>query len=168
MKAVVNDCDARYENWGFKEPLTCLTYPLWKKVLPEHRVVGVYRSPVEVMNHYRVSIQQPQLGWRVLRAWQNYNRGLLEALADMGENGLLLRYEELMNGDGEFQRLEKFLERPLEDMRQPSQYRATPRNGLFIPSDCLLGLAQGHRPSSLLRNLEAVRQEMAGGRSVRS
>jgi hypothetical protein len=161
MRAMIDDCEAKYENWGFKEPLTCLSYHLWKEVLPEHQILAVYRAPQEVMNHYGVSLRHPRVGWKALRAWRSYNSGVLEALRAAGKKGLLLRYEALMQGDSEFHRLEEFLGRPLADVRQPRQYRATSRNEIFTPIDLCLGMLGKYRPSRLLEDLEDARHGIA-------
>ncbi len=159
MRRMVKRCEAAGEDWGFKEPLTCLTYPLWKRVLPPHRIVGVYRSPIEVINHYRVPSHGAGKAWRVLRAWSNYNRGMMRAVCDDAFDSLIIRYEDLMRGDTDYLRLQDFLGRALVDVRNPGQYRAGSGNPLFQPLDCLMAASSLGRPSKIFRELEAVRAE---------
>ena len=64
--------------------------------------MAVYRSPIEVMNHYRVTSRTPVWAWRVLRAWSNYNRGVMQAVSEGSPDSLILRYEDLMRGDTDF------------------------------------------------------------------
>jgi hypothetical protein len=157
MKEMVERCEALGEDWGFKEPLTCLTYPMWKQVLPPHKIVAVYRSPLEVMNHYRTPIRRPDRAWRVLRAWSNYNQGMINAVRAEGTEALVIRYEELMRGQDDFGRLQSFVGRDLADARIPGQHRAVPQNPLFAPLDRLIGITSAHRPSEIFRRLESMR-----------
>jgi len=159
MRQMIQACEESGGDWGFKEPLTCLTYPLWKQVLPPHRVVGVYRNPVEVINHYRVSLRRPVHAWRALRAWSNYNRGMLQAVRAGPSGSLILRYEDLMRTDTDFLRLQDFIDRKLVDVRNPGQYRARAANPLFKPVEWLMGLSSIGRPSILFSELEATRDE---------
>jgi hypothetical protein len=48
MQAMIRDCAQKYSDWGFKDPRTCLTYPLWASELPEHKIIAIYRSPDEL------------------------------------------------------------------------------------------------------------------------
>ena len=166
MKEMIRNCEESGGDWGFKEPLTCLTYPLWKRVLPPHRVVGVYRNPIEVMNHYRVTNRRPAQAWRVLRAWSNYNRGMMEAVREGGRDCLILRYEDLMRSNTDFSRLEEFIGRKLQDVRNPGQYRARAKNPLFEPVERLMGLSPIGRPANLLGELEAMRVETLSSQMV--
>lgn len=34
--------------WGWKDPRNTYTIPLWKKVFPSMRVIGIYRNPIDV------------------------------------------------------------------------------------------------------------------------
>jgi hypothetical protein len=126
-------------------------------VLPPHKVVAVYRSPLEVINHYRAMPHRPDLAWRGLRAWSNYNQGVISAVRASGADALTVRYEELMRGPDDFRRLEEFVGRDLVDARIPGQYRAAPSNPLFSPLDKLMGLSPTERPSRVFRELERMR-----------
>ena len=161
MKKMIEACEARGGDWGFKEPLTCLTYSSWRQVLPPHKVVGVYRSPLEVINHYRAPAYRPDVVWRALRAWSNYNRCLLDAVASAGDSGLLLRYENLMKGEAEFDRLGEFLGRPLVDVRSSRQYRAGGGHFLFSWLDPMMRVLGIARPSAIFRRLESIRKEQS-------
>ena len=170
MREMVQKCESAGGDWGFKEPLTCLTYPLWRRVLPPHKVVAVYRSPLEVINHYKATPRRPGLAWRGLRAWSNYNQGMINAVRASGADSLTVRYEEIMRGPDDFRRLEEFVGRDLVDARIPGQYRAVPSNPLFAPLDKLMGLSLTERPSRVFRELERMRAaslETRGDGSVR-
>ena len=170
MNQMIQQCESRGGDWGFKEPLTCLTYPLWGRVLPPHKIVAVYRSPLEVINHYKAMPRRPDLAWRGLRAWSNYNQGVISAVRASGVDALTVRYEELMRGPDDFRRLGDFVGRDLVDARIPGQYRAVPSNPLFAPLDKLMGFSLTERPSKVFRELERMRAASLGtdrGGSVR-
>jgi len=145
------------DDWGFKDPLTCLTYAHWRHILPEHRVIAVYRDPAEVMRHYRCRDWDVLRAWRVLRAWSSYNAGILDALAHAGPRGLCVRYDALMDGDDELNRLRAFAGRPLVDVRRASSYRARSRHPLYAPVGRALAAATGADPFRILRDLEQTR-----------
>ena len=161
MRAMLDSMGAASGSWGFKEPLTCLTYKQWRQVLPPHRVIGVYRNPAEVINHYRRPFRWRPLhdltvAWRALRAWSNYNRGMLRAVEGLGADALLVRYEDLMTGESDYSKLQEFVEKPLVDVRSPAQYRARARYPFFGVLDRAAGIASGERPSRVFEELEAM------------
>lgn len=162
MRRMIDRREGTGTDWGFKEPLTCLTYALWKRALPSHKIVAVYRSPVEVINHYGGSPRRPGRAWKALRAWSNYNRGMMGAVSESGTRSILIRYEDLMRGEHEFSRLQNFLGRKLIDVRNPSQYRAAPKSSLYLPLDRLMSNSSSGRPSKILAQLEALRSQDAG------
>jgi hypothetical protein len=146
--------------WGFKDPRLCLTYHLWQPLLPGHRIVAVYRHPAQVMRRFRrpptsrVPVSRPGRARSGLRQWLRYNRRLLEMLAAGSVPSILLRYEELMEGDSEFTRLERFLDRPLVDARDERLYRHRVGSGR-MPTEAF-GLAG--RAQELLEGLDALRR----------
>jgi len=163
MRAMIDELESVGGSWGFKEPLTCLTYEQWKKTLPPHRVIGVYRNPVEVINHYRRHYRRPfgslTVAWRALRAWSNYNQGMLRAVEELESDALLIRYEDLMTGDSDFLRLQEFIGEPLVDVRNASQRRARARYLFFTILDRVMGLCSGERPSRTFQKLEALHKK---------
>jgi hypothetical protein len=38
------------KDWGFKDPRTIATYGIWKKFLPEHKLVCVFRDPLRFIS----------------------------------------------------------------------------------------------------------------------
>ena len=60
MEQIVQENNAKNQDWGFKDPRSCITYPLWIPALGAHKVILVYRHPYYVVNHYsrRVNIMQ--------------------------------------------------------------------------------------------------------------
>ena len=164
MRGMVDALEAGGGPWGFKEPLTCLTYQQWKEVLPPHRVIGVYRNPVEVVNHYRRPFRRRPLrdlrvAWRALRAWSIYNQGMMRAVEKSELDALLIRYEDLMSSNSDFLRLQEFIGETLVDIRNASQHRAHAHYFLFTLLDRVMGLCSGERPSRTFRKLEALHKK---------
>src|SRR5262245_61853891 len=48
MREIIQNCNSRYTDWGFKDPRTTLVYPLWVSELPEHKLIAIYRTPEEI------------------------------------------------------------------------------------------------------------------------
>jgi hypothetical protein len=123
IQSLINQCEATYTDWGFKDPRTCLTYRAWQQHLPPHRVIVVYRHYNELLRRYRVSKYNMPLLFRVLNSWAMYNMVIFQALADTAVPAITLSYEKLMQGETEFQRLKSFVGRDLVDVRDLSLYR---------------------------------------------
>ena len=115
--------DRIHEHWGFKDPRTCLTYPWWRRALPEHHVVAIYRPFDEVMLRYRAGRTSPIRTIRIARNWIVHNELLAQHLEGRSD-AVLLRYDELMSDDREFERLRDHLGVDLVDRRKPDLYRA--------------------------------------------
>lgn len=116
---LVEAAGAREPAWGFKDPRTCLTYGFWKEILPDHRLVCIFRDVREVHAHYlKRRRYSPVRGLHVLRAWEAYNRCMLDAYdAASPDRRILVDYARLMQDDAELARLGAFLARDLIDCR---------------------------------------------------
>ncbi len=168
MQEVIGTCERRYKDWGFKDPRTALTYPLWEELLPEHRLIVVYRGPAAVWPHYRYHGPHHAPGnigraWRFLDRWYDYNVRILSILESTPYEYLVLAYDELMTSDAEFARLEAFMGRHLEDCRRPDLFRH--RNG-FSPymaiAERMLRSRYG-RIEDVMARMAAVRQRQIAG-----
>ena len=123
FRRLADELSANHHDWGFKDPRTCLTYDVWRRALPEHRVIAVYRRFDEVMSHFKVSWTSPLLMARRVHSWIVHNEMLLEHLRRRTDF-VLLRYDELMSGPDEVARMAAYLGRSLEDCRKPDMYRS--------------------------------------------
>lgn len=123
MAALIDQHEAAYADWGFKDPRTCLTYPVWQRHLPPHRVIVVYRHYNQLLRRYRVTGRHLPHLFRVLHGWTVYNQAILDALAATAVPTIVLNYERLMQGEEEFRRLNTFVGRSLNDARDPNLYR---------------------------------------------
>ncbi len=123
IQTLINQYEATYTDWGFKDPRTCLTYPAWQQQLPPHRIIVVYRHYYELLRRYQVSQHNMPLLFRVFHGWTLYNMVILRTLADTAVPTITLSYEKLMQGNEEFQRLKTFVNRTLVDTRDQTLYR---------------------------------------------
>ncbi|MCA9981870.1 MAG: sulfotransferase [Anaerolineales bacterium] len=158
MSALISDYEATYTDWGFKDPRTCLTYPLWRRALPDHKVIVVYRHYNQLLRRYKVTDWNLPRMYRVLHGWTHHNLASV-AVAEQGDvPAIVLSYEELMRDEAEFARLEAFVGRKLTDMRNPEMYRNRARAITPLPQTArplvpLLPIA----PDALYERLEQAR-----------
>lgn len=93
MRQIIDRREGDHEVWGFKDPRVCLFLDVWKDLLPDAKVLIVYRSPVETTSslhkrsaaklHNRRANQEfhsqfqkvPDLA---LNMWLTYNASLLD------------------------------------------------------------------------------------------
>ncbi len=164
MREIIRKAEAPGGDWGFKDPRTCLTYPLWREELPAHRLIGVVRSLPEVASHYRRKDPGPFLTWRVVRTWCDYNEGILRALEQARGDGVLLAYEELMRSGAELARLSAFVGRPLRDTRNSERYRSRASGGARLALTRLLRRGGGRSdPARIARALASARAHQLDG-----
>lgn len=162
MRRLVGDLSARHAAWGFKDPRTCLTYEAWSGVLPEHRLIVVYRLPEEGWAHYWSAAGGPARKLGVLRrflgAWCEYNAAILAILERATAPAVVLHYTRLMHGDEEFRRLERFVGRRLADRRIPAMNRSRPgRVPGYRLARAVHAVGRGTRPEAIAAALAARR-----------
>ncbi len=162
MEAVVSALEADHAAWGAKDPRFCLTYGAWEPHLPVHRVVAVYRHPVQVWGHYRRDTSKPYalplLGLAAIRAWILHNLRLLE-IADRTD-ALLIEYDRLMRTDRELERLGAFAGVEIRDVRDAGLYRARETSSRWVETlEGTFGLLYPAGPLELYDRLEARRNE---------
>lgn len=95
-------------DWGFKQPWITLCYPEFKKVLPEHVVIGIKRSPDGLISHWakrRKKIDTVEL----LRVQKIYNELMYSYGIPILEFEHFIKYGPV--------ELEKILRRKLKDVR---------------------------------------------------
>jgi len=96
MRRFVAKRDVEHAHWGFKDPRVCLFMGAWKYVMPDAKVVVVYRDPGECVRSMESRQAEEMLrGLNVdrnmrfftepdhgLKVWDSYNRALV-AFAEM-------------------------------------------------------------------------------------
>jgi hypothetical protein len=158
MRRMAAELDERYGDWGFKDPRAALTYRYWKQGLPPHRVIIIYRDPVEVWRRY-ARVNRKWWSRTAFKVWCDYNKSILSSVSvHEGSKVLALKFEELLSGDDEWKRLEEFAGRELVDVRDPGQSRfrvnADRRNMLVYK---LLQKLAGSEASTVYQQLESLR-----------
>jgi|GEM_PF-2049182 len=116
MEMGIREANQRFKQWGFKDPRTVLTYPFWKEVLPDHRLIIVYRDPVEVWKRY-FNRHRPWQFRLPFDTWCDYNNLILD-YARYSEEGeaICLSFEKLLSGRSEWDRLKQFVNTELIDV----------------------------------------------------
>jgi hypothetical protein len=79
-RALVTDRE-EHPLWGWKDPRTCLFLEFWHPLLPDARYLFLYRHPVDVaLSLWRRNndLELWQNPWMAVRAWEVYNRRLLD------------------------------------------------------------------------------------------
>lgn len=138
MEEIITRLNNTFKDWGFKDPRTCLAYSYWRKYLPEHRIIFVYRSPIEVWNHYQNGIppshwiRKLRRGNKVLKSWYIYNSEAVRHLESTNMSIIITKYSQLVTSETVFKSLEAFLGLKLTDCRQPHLYRSRDRHNLIF------------------------------------
>ncbi|MFQ5705547.1 MAG: sulfotransferase [Gemmatimonadales bacterium] len=171
MLELVHRQTDHHENWGFKDPRTVVTYPLWRDVLPPHKSVAIYRDPAGSWPRHRWQGYRRRYvnAWRAcgyLRRWCEYHEAILRYAEDLGENLLLLNYERMMVSDEELARLRDFVSRDIEDRRRCSMYRSRSTGEMpFRLIRAVMDKASRWRPQETMSGLETHRAAQIDGNS---
>lgn len=160
IRDFIQVCNSKHQSWGFKDPVNCLTYPVWNSELPEHKIIAIYRSPCEIWPRYRNRIQfygKPHGAWKFVNRWCEYNSAILAAIRKNKSNSILLSYHRLMADQIEFDRLQKFVGHNLLDRRTKKMWRNRPKkDSLFHIAWWLAGIRTDHMPSDIVRKLANI------------
>jgi hypothetical protein len=166
MRQIIDKNNSLYgQNWGFKDPRTCLVYPLWASVLPEHKLIAIYRHPYELWLRYRPRkllsrYLKFSLASQLLARWFEYNTNILFYFEESKADGLLLEYQQLMLTQEEFDRLQDFVDVKLNDQRQLGLYRhrVDSRDPIWEFALALRYAQTKQRPEDLIEKLEEFRK----------
>lgn len=152
------ELDQKFDGWGFKDPRTCLTYPVWEQILPPHKIIVVYRHYNQLIQRYKVKRWEIPKLFRVLHGWTVYNQKILNAVQKSSHPALFINYEQLMTNQNEFERLCRFVGQPLVDRRKPELYRnRAARQEDFTSMIQLLTPLLAVHPDALYSQLEKAR-----------
>jgi len=163
MQEIIQECNTAYADWGFKDPRTALTYPMWASQLPEHKIITIYRSPGEIWPRFRGGrlnlYGNLSRACRLLKRWCEHNSRILTYLQNTKSDFLVLSYQELMTTNAEFNRLQEFVGRRLSDQRKESLYRSRREAyPLIAIATWLVRRQTGCTPRKIIEQLEALRQ----------
>lgn len=113
MADIVSARRSRHQLWGFKDPRSCFFLGAWEHLLPDMRVVGVYRNPADSISSlerrhatnlidgegtealHRRFWTEPDHG---LRLWMAHNEALLAHAAKRPGEVVLVSFRDLRDG----------------------------------------------------------------------
>jgi len=129
MERLVETLNRQYRDWGFKDPRTCLTYSVWKTVISKHKLIIIFRNPMELWLHYKPkrfykSFKSLAICWKALQGWQIHNLEILKVLQSGQEECFVVEYSHLMKDERYFNVLSEFMGRKLCDARKTGLYRS--------------------------------------------
>jgi len=171
IACLINGLNDSESDWGFKDPRTCLTYPIWERSLTQpYKLIFVYRSPVEVWHHYRKSVptyrvlKRLRRGHKAIKAWLVYNAQLLKFMKRSRLKYILVNFEDFMADSSSLTALSTYVGRPLTDCREPGLYRSKAEPDLMYRiCTALLSTIYSQKADELFFALEQQRQ--GAGRS---
>lgn len=130
---------AQHQDWGFKEPRTCLFLGAWKYLLPQARFVVVYRDPGECVRsletrHAREYLEEsgpltdharffrePDHG---LKLWDTYNRAVIAFVRAHLDDSLVLPFAYLSEGYPVIERVNERFGSALDEVSTSSVFDA--------------------------------------------
>lgn len=118
--------------WGVKDPRLCLTYDVWRRFLPPHKVIFIFRSPERVLEHYTRGSTKTRLnkmrkdGLAALRAWYLYNVHAYRIIQGLAAGAIVINFEEYLTKGQPHTALERFLRRSLSDARKERSRTSSP------------------------------------------
>ncbi|MEO9324940.1 sulfotransferase [Nocardioides sp. C4-1] len=121
MARLARERDLEHEMWGFKDPRVCLFLGAWKHVMPDAKVVMIYRDPAECVRslehrqageyfrgldeptddtvarapHHLRFFTEPDHG---LRVWDTYNRAMVAFAEGHLDDCLVVPHTDLLRG----------------------------------------------------------------------
>lgn len=164
MRGVIQELSRKYPDWGFKDPRTCLTYPLWAEELGEHRLIVISRPPGELFLRYRPRktlrrYQDLSVAIKLIHRWIEHNSLIAGYLEQTAMDYIVLEYRRLMAEQSEFDRLQAFIGRKLVDRRRKDLYRHRPKSeplALKLAS-WLVEKQTGQSPAQITARLDGFR-----------
>jgi len=134
IKRVIKNNSTQSKPWGFKDPRNTLTYNIWSKHLPTHKVIAVFRHPAEVWARYssRSTATDPRIALPVFHHWVHYNKRILHYKKKRPRSMYLIEYSDLMQNQGSVGGLEEYMGMALNDTRNMSLYRNKNKPGVLF------------------------------------
>ena len=167
MRDIIQQCNADYPNWGFKDPRSTLLYPLWADELPPHKIIAIYRTPSEMWPRFRYdgwryAYTNPQNAWNCVNRWSEHNLRLVQDLQQSHMPFIMLNYRDLMSTPAEFDRLQNFVGQPLNDQRHGELYRGQPKTYKLLETVAWFAAkTNGYHYQEIIDKLEALRTATA-------
>jgi hypothetical protein len=140
MRSFTRRRNIAHRDWGFKDPRACLFLGQWKYLIPDARIVVVYRDPGECVRsmesrhaaalirgdrpvaRHRRFFTEPDHG---LRLWDTYNRAVVSFVREHEEDCLVLPFTRLTENYPVIETINKRLGGDLEVVRADSVFDPT-------------------------------------------
>ena len=137
IEELVQRRNAAYPLWGFKDPRACLMLGMWKHVVPDAKVLVVYRDPGECVRSLEFRhasayfegrgnlerslrfFREPDHG---LRVWDVYNRAVLSYASRHESDCLVLPISQLQAGEPVVDRVNRRFGLDLADVPTTAVY----------------------------------------------
>ena len=134
IKDSIENANRQYQDWGFKDPRTCLTYSVWKALIPKHKRIIIFRNPMELWLHYKPKnflkgFKSLLVCWKALKSWHIHNLEILRVFKWGEVESYVVEYSNLMKDDRYFKALCQFTGRQLRDARKTGLYRSKEKQG---------------------------------------
>jgi hypothetical protein len=155
IRQMIAVCENKYTAWGFKDPRTCLTYHIWKQILPDHKILIVYRNPYQVMAHYFNSTRRLDKllirSYKALQAWKKYNLLLLQLIENGEIPTFVINFQDLMLRDDILLYVADFVGQPLYDARDTRRYQRQKEQSMLYH---LFEIFSGYQARKIYSRLE--------------
>ena len=156
MEEAIDKCQNQSIHWGFKDPRTCLTYSIWKKVLPPHKLVMIYRNPCQVIKHYSKLVFRPIQIYNALKIWEEYNEAIINIYQQSDVPCLLVDFEDFMSDGTSRTYLKEFLNVEVRDARDEKQFRHRTARGNYYS---FLNMVHLTKSEKLFQRLKLLSKE---------
>ncbi|MCP4107165.1 MAG: hypothetical protein GY749_16765 [Desulfobacteraceae bacterium] len=119
IRKILRKYDRRYDNWGWKDPRTCLTLAIWLKEIIELNMITDCKLVYIVRNPYSVAhsmVARKNTDYETaLSLWIKYNECALEAIDRHNTDTFYLTYEDLCGNPVEmFRSVADFIKVPFD------------------------------------------------------
>jgi len=118
------DSQNTYSNWGMKDPRIVMTYPVWKLLLPDHKIIVIYRNPIDVAYHYTRNVSPLKVfsilnnSVKAFNAWNIYNKQIIKYLhQEDSVESIIFDYDKFLFKDTSIEELARFVSKTISDTR---------------------------------------------------
>ena len=100
MMKVVEEYNSKFENWGWKDPRTCLTLEVWLEVISEMNLFEQVKILFTIRNEYSVAKSLYSRNHLPLdqsvKLWKTYNECAINTIDQFGAETHYFTYEQLI------------------------------------------------------------------------
>ena len=107
LKALLKSYETKFDLWGWKDPRAVLFLKCWKEIVPDLKVLMVWRSIDEVIaSLIKRSILSESKNTKInlfdaIKTWQVYNEKIIEFHRAFPEDSMVVPLQEIIDGQDE-------------------------------------------------------------------